>query len=172
MWKIASDSNVSTAIEIIDTNESSITVKMTFPDGVVFVKSNYKIDNGVCFNVSVEKRFKSETDNFQFTTKIIPPSRCYISVEEMPFTEEYSYREVFEDGTERTGGVKREYTFHGIEEITTPAGTYLAERVHVQNDTGKRIVWRNYENSLIKHEITSFETGAKSETFLIEGTSQ
>jgi hypothetical protein len=158
-------------LEIIAVDDSSYSSRIKSDRFGSVSRTNYFVLDGRCFIGSLN-RYDSE--NSLITTDVYePPQRCYIDTKDMPFHEVFTTRTLDSNGEQiKTERRDRTYRFIGLEEVTTPSGRYLAEKINIVGSKWDRTLWRNKENALIQHRAKHLINNMNTTTVLSKGRSQ
>ena len=173
-WEfIRLDNENITKIEILEATPAEVVIKRMSGGGEYITKAKYSIENGVCYILSIETYDVNNKKDFHHIVSTTPPTRCYVNKEEMPFREKYVSETKTPSG-KILGKEQRDrtYYFRGTEEITTPSGKYLAEKVDIIGDKLNRTVWRNTSNRIIKHRVKVVNSGEEVKIMLYKGQSK
>ncbi len=169
-WEVlnAQTNEVST-IDIINMSKGSFTRRTRNQQTEMIGVTNYVVENGVCYIVS--KSFKASKSNSKKTYS--PPLRCYISKDDMPYSETFEVLKVdYLTGLETTEKKERLYNFLGSETIYTPAGKYKAEKIEIVRGKKSSVIWRNNENKMIQHHMKTKGSDYYHTFQLFKGSSQ
>jgi len=173
-WEVIRlDNNKITKIEIIKASPSEVVIKRMSDSGDFITKAIYSIDNGICHILSIESYDATHKSDYHRIISNTPPTRCYVNKEEMPYRERF-VREIKTPSGELLVREKRDrtYFFRGTEEVITPSGKYLAEKVDIIGDKLNRTVWRNKSNRLIKHDVKIKGSDKEVKILLYKGQSR
>jgi len=174
-WQVLyKTSNEIVNLEVLDVDKSQYTIKMTGGNGnFTTVINNFSLKDGVCFRDSDEYIDYEGEQEKKVTMTFTPAVRCHISKSEMPYQENYQF--TLKDGSGQVldqGNVSRKYQFIKVEELSTPAGKFTAEKIEINESNRVRLLWRNENNALIKHIIKDDKASEQVETVLYSGESR
>ncbi len=173
-WEVLTlGDNYLTKQQIISIEGLNVTTKMEGEDFETTFTVNYIIKEGICYYTSIES-FRPLSKSGRHTKREFSPAlRCMVPTTDMPYREEYSSTTYdFSNLSSTVVKVDRTHYYRGTEKVKTPAGIYTAQKIEIVSDTMNRILWRNKENSHIKHEVKYKDDKEASMTMLIKGTSQ
>jgi len=159
--------------EIVSIKDLSVTTKMEVEVGSMLITMNYQVKDEVCYLASIESYADFADGITHFKTEYSPKLRCNIRAAEMPYHEVFIAHEIhLNNSATRQTPVDRTYYYRGIENIITPSGNYTAEKIEIKGEETNRMLWRDQNNSLIKHEVKELETSSNTTTVLQKGQSQ
>ena len=173
-WEVQTvETNNTTMLEIVGVKDTSVTKIMKGSNFETSVTINYIVTNGVCYIESIESYDILSKSKYHFNDKFSPPIRCEIDTSEMPFYEKYTKITYdFNTHSESIKKINSTHHYKGTEEVLTPAGVYKVKKIEIDNSKMNRLLWRNDENTLIKHQVKYKDEGETTVTVLLNGTSQ
>ncbi len=158
--------------QIISIEGLNVTTKMEGEDFETVFTVNYIIKNDICYISSIESFNALSKIDRHTKREFSPPLRCMVHADDMPYREVYSIT-TYDINNHSSTVVKQDRThyYRGTEKINTPAGIYTAQKVEILGEKMNRILWRNKENSHIKHQVKYKGDKEASTTVLLKGVS-